>query len=175
MAEDSGKSDVQMSGGEVQLAVFKVAGEEFALDIMEIMEIIRPQKITKVPKAPAFVEGIINLRGKIVPVLEMRGRFGSAASGDPKHARIIIVKAGESLFGIVVDEVSEVMYLSRDQIDSTPDVVKGVDVEYLKNVGKVGDRLILILDTGKLLTKEEIRELRDVGEQAEMPEARQEG
>ena len=175
MAGDSGKSDVQMSGGEVQLAVFKVGGEEFAIDIMEIMEIIRLQKITKVPKAPAFVEGIINLRGTIVPVLEMRGRFGGTASGDPKHARIIIVKAEESLFGIVVDEVSEVMYLSRDLIDTTPDVVKGVDVEYLKNVGKVGDRLILILDTSKLLTKEEIGELRGVGEEVEVSEAKQEG
>jgi purine-binding chemotaxis protein CheW len=175
MAGDPVKSNAQLSGGEVQLAVFKVGGEEFAVDIMEIMEIIRPQKITKVPKAPAFVEGIINLRGKIVPVLEMRGRFGGEASGDPKHARIIIVKVEESLFGIVVDEVSEVMYLSRDLIDSTPDAVKGVDVEYLKNVGKVGDRLILILDTGKLLTKEEIRELRDVEGQAEASEASQEG
>jgi purine-binding chemotaxis protein CheW len=85
------------------------------------------------------------------------------------------MKAEESLFGIVVDEVTEVMYLSRDLIDSTPDVVKGVDVEYLKNVGKVGDRLILILDTGKLLTKEEIRELKDVGEQVEVSEAMEEG
>jgi purine-binding chemotaxis protein CheW len=175
MAGDSGRSDAQMSAGEVQLAVFKVGGEEFAVDIMEIMEIIRPQKITKVPKAPAFVEGIINLRGKIVPVLEMRGRFGGEASSDPKHARIIIVRAEESLFGIMVDEVSEVMYLSRDLIDITPDVVKGVDVEYLKNVGKVGDRLILILDTSKLLTKEEIGVLKGVGEQAEASEAMQEG
>ena len=168
-------NDVKVSLGEVQLAVFKVGGGEFAVDIMEIMEIIRPQKITKVPKSPAFVEGIINLRGRIVPVLEMRGRFGSAASGNPKHARIIIVKAEDSLFGVVVDEVSEVMYLSRDLIDRTPDVVKGADAEYIKNVGKVGDRLILILDTGKLLTKEEIMELRDVGGQVEASEQGQEG
>jgi len=146
---------------EMQLAVFKVGGEEYAVDIMRIMEIIRPQKVTRIPRAPGFVEGVINLRGKVVPVVDLRKRFDIGAEREEtKKVRIVIVRMGGRVLGLVVDEVSEVIYMKTDQVEETPDTVKGRDVEYLKGVGKVGERLIVILDIDKVLSGEEMRQLK---------------
>ncbi|HEY3346126.1 MAG TPA: chemotaxis protein CheW [Nitrospirota bacterium] len=149
-----------VSGDTMQVATFLVAGEEYAVDIMRIIEIIRPQKITAVPRAPVFVEGIISLRGKVVPVVDLRHRFGIAEHReDPKKVRIVIVQVGERVVGLIVDEVLEVIDMDRSEVEETPDTVRGVDAEYLEGVGKSGDSLIFILDIGKILTKDEIRQL----------------
>lgn len=152
---------------EVQFAVFRVGGEEYAIDIMRIMEIIRPQKVTRIPKAPEFVEGIINLRGKVVPILDLRKRFGIDPEGaDKKKVRIVIVKMSGRVLGIVVDEVTEVIYMKADQVENTPDAVKGDGADYLKGVGKVGDRLIVLIDMDKVLSGDEVMRLRDVEDMA---------
>jgi purine-binding chemotaxis protein CheW len=148
------------ASSEERFAVFKVGGGEYAVDIMRIMEIIRPQKVTRIPKAPAFVEGVINLRGKVAPVIDMRGRFGIEESyRNPKKARVIIINAGGRVLGAAVDEVSEVISLKSEDIEKTPDEVRGIGSEFLHGVGKAGDRLIVILDIEKLLTSQEIIEL----------------
>jgi len=145
---------------ELQLAVFTVGMEEYAIDIMQIMEIIRPQKVTRIPNAPKVVEGVINLRGRVVPIVDLRKKFGADPDkADPKKVRIVILRITDKVLGAVVDEVAEVIYLKHDQIESTPDAVKGLDSEYLKGVGKVGDRLIVVLDVDRLLSTEEIRQL----------------
>ncbi|MBI5189440.1 MAG: purine-binding chemotaxis protein CheW [Nitrospirae bacterium] len=144
----------------MQLAVFKVGGEEYSMDIMKIMEIIRPQKVTKIPRAPRFVEGVMNLRGKVVPIVDLRKRFGvDSEGGDPKKVRVIIVRLEGRVLGMVVDEVYEVIYLNSDNVEATPDTVKGTDTEYFTGVGKVGDRLIVILDVDRLLTGDELKGL----------------
>ncbi|HLB24982.1 MAG TPA: chemotaxis protein CheW [Nitrospirota bacterium] len=151
----------------MQLAVFVVGGQEYAVDIMQIMEIIRPQKVTRIPKSPAFVEGVINLRGKVVPVMDMRGRFGVEGRGeDLKRAKVIIMAVGDRLVGAVVDEVSEVIHLPVSEVEDTPDTVKGMDSEFIKGVGKAGERLILVLDVEKLLTRQEMLQLAQVEDQA---------
>ena len=147
---------------EVQFAVFKAGGEEYAIDIMRIIEIIRPMKVTRVPKSPEFIRGIINLRGRVVPVLDVRERFGLGVKDEDKRTRVVIVRFESRIVGLVVDEVTEVPCLSREEVDEAPDTVKGAGAEYLSGVGKVGDRLIIILDTGKLLTREEARGLGEV-------------
>lgn len=147
---------------EVQFAVFKSGGEEYAIDIMRIMEIIRPMKVTKVPKSPEFIKGIINLRGVVVPVLDIRERFGLPMKEDDKRTRVVIVRFESRIVGLVVDEVTEVLYLRREEVDEAPDTVKGAGAEYLSGVGKIGGRLIIILDTGRLLSKDEANGLSEV-------------
>jgi len=154
------KTETAASQEELQMAVFRVGQEEYAIDIMQIMEIIRPQKVTRIPNAPAVVEGVINLRGKVVPIIDLRKRFGSdPAKSDPKRVRVIILRLSRRVIGAVVDEVTEVVFMKSGQIETTPDAVKGLDTEYLKGVGKHGDRLIVVLDIDRILTGEEIREL----------------
>ena len=159
--------DAAGAGVAAQYAVFRVGGEDYALDIMRIMEIIRPQKVTKIPKAPEFIEGVINLRGKVVPVLDLRKRFGMGAVGaDKKKMRIVIVRMAGRVVGVVVDEVTEVIYLKPEQVETTPDAVKGEGADYLLGVGKVGDRLIVLLDMEKVLSKDEVVRLKAAEELA---------
>lgn len=152
------KQDTAGHQEEIQLAIFRVGGEEYAIDIMRIMEIIRPQKVTRIPNAPKIVEGVINLRGKVVPILDLRKKFGAdPGKADAKKVRAIILRLSGRMTGALVDEVSEVIYMKASQIESTPDTVMGMDTHYLKGVGKVGDRLIVVLDIDRLLTTEEIK------------------
>lgn len=153
---------------EIQLAIFKVGGEEYAIDIMRIMEIIRQQKVTRIPNAPKIVEGVINLRGKVVPILDLRKRFGSdPQAGDPKKVRAIILRMSGRMVGVLVDEVAEVVYMRASQIETTPEAVRGVDTEYLKGVGKMGDRLVVVLDIDRLLTGDELKDVKKAAEMAE--------
>jgi purine-binding chemotaxis protein CheW len=156
----------------MQLAVFPVGGSEYAVDIMRITEIIRPLKVTVIPRAPSFVEGVINLRGRIVPVVDMRKRFG-LAEGVPfgRKARVVIVRAAGRLIGALVDEVREVLSVPVDQVEETPEAARGIDAQFVRGVAKQGERLIVVLDIEKLLTSEEIKELNDAGDlEAEVPE-----
>jgi len=170
MEKDAAKRERIQVRDETQLAVFKVGGEEYAIDIMRIMEIIRPQKVTRIPRAPEFVEGVINLRGKVVPIIDLRARFGADPDkADPKKVRVVIVKMAGRMVGVVVDEVSEVVYMSSDQVEATPDAVKGYDTEYLKGVGKIGDRMLILLDMEKVLTSDEVARLKAAESMAGRP------
>jgi len=149
-----------VSGDAAQYAVFRVGGEDYAIDIMRIMEIIRPQKVTRIPKSPEFVEGVINLRGKVVPIIDLRKRFGIASeASDSKKVRVVIVRMAGRVVGTVVDEVTEVLYIRPDQVETTPEAVRGDGADYLMGVGKVGERLIVLLDMEKVLSKDEVVKL----------------
>lgn len=144
----------------LQLASFELADEEYALDISAVQEIVRMSSVTRVPRAPAFVEGVINLRGKIVPVLDLRKRFGMTPIEPTKATRIIIVEIAGKTVGLLVDGVREVLRLSSDAIEPTPDLVSSdLDAAFLRGVGKLGDRLILLLELSRLLTGEEVQAL----------------
>lgn len=137
----------------LQLVTFKLGQEEFALDILLVQEINRMVEVTKVPKAPHFVEGVINLRGKIVPVLDLRKRFGLPVSDFTGQARIIVVNVGHRVLGLMVDSVSEVLRIPGRTVVPPPPLVAGIGAEYIKGIGKIEDRLLIVLDLRKVLSE----------------------
>ncbi|HEY9899723.1 MAG TPA: chemotaxis protein CheW [Pantanalinema sp.] len=144
----------------LQLASFRLAEEEYAVDISAVQEIVRMSSITRVPRAPSFVEGVVNLRGKIVPVIDLRRRFGMASAEPTKATRIIIVDVAGKTVGLIVDAVREVLRLDSEAVSATPELVaSGIDAAFFKGVGQLGDRLIILLDLQRLLSMEEIAAL----------------
>jgi purine-binding chemotaxis protein CheW len=143
------------SGDVLQLVTFSLGNEEFSVDILKVQEIIRLMELTRVPKAPEFIEGVINLRGKVIPVMDLRKRFGMPEAEDSSDARIIVVELKNTTVGFRVDGVSEVLRLPADTVEPPPTMVCGVETEYIKGVGKLDDRLIILLDVEKVLTEEE--------------------
>ena len=139
----------------LQLVTFRLGNEEFSLDILRVQEIIRHMEITRVPKAPDFVEGVINLRGKVIPVLELRKRFGLGYNERTNETRIIVVEVDDKTVGLKVDAVSEVLRLPADRVEPPPAIATGVDSDYIKGVGKLDGRLLILLDVEKVLTKSE--------------------
>jgi purine-binding chemotaxis protein CheW len=131
---------------ETQIVVFELGDERYGLDIATVYEIIRHQPITAVPQAPAFVEGVINLRGRIIPVVDLRDRFGMATGSLTKASRIVVCEAAGTRVGLVVDGVSEVLMIAAEAIEPTPEVAAGYDAAYLRGIAKLGDRLIILLE-----------------------------
>lgn len=150
----------------IQLVTFKIADEEFGVDILRVQEIIRMMPITKVPNAPPFVEGVINLRGKVIPIIDMRRRFGMAANAHDEQTRITVMDLQGQVVGFVVDAVREVLRIKESTVEAPPQVVAGIGSEYLKGVGKLDDRLLILLDLDKLLAETEIEALGTVGSAA---------
>ena len=138
-----------------QLVTFALGREEYGVDIMRVQEIIRFQNVTRVPQMPAFIEGVINLRGTVIPVIDLRKRFELGSAGNTAQTRIVVVNVGNRTTGIVVDAVSEVLRLAEDQIEPPPPAVAGIGHEYLRGVGKVQGRLLILLDIDKILTANE--------------------
>lgn len=139
----------------LQLVTFRLSSEEFGVDILKVQEIIRTMEITKVPRAPAFVEGVINLRGKVIPIIDLRRRFGLDSRDHDKHTRIIVIEINNMIVGFVVDSVSEVLRIPANTVEPPPPVVSGLESEYISGVGKLEDRLLILLDLDRLLSGEE--------------------
>lgn len=140
---------------ESQLVSFLLGGEEYAVDIGFVQEIIRMQEITRVPEAPEFVEGVINLRGRVIPVLDLRKRFRLPASDDRGKMRIVVVATSGRMVGLIVDAVREVLTLPASAIEPAPPVVSGIGKEYLRGIGKRKDRLLILLDLTRILSSAE--------------------
>ena len=140
---------------EVQLACFKIGPELYALDIMRIKEIIRPQKLTPVPKAPSFIEGVINLRGAVIPVADMRKRFDQSISAENRKNRIIVCSLVGKIVGLLVDEVTEVKRFGRQDIAPAPQFIKGPQADYFLGVARSDDDLIMLIDLEKVLSTDE--------------------
>ncbi|MFP4528673.1 MAG: chemotaxis protein CheW [Candidatus Kapaibacterium sp.] len=149
---------------ELQLVSFHIGDEEFAVDILNIQGINRMVEVTKVPNAPDYVEGIINLRGSVIPIIDLRRRLGMAARNHDKDTRFIVVEIHNKVLGFIVDSVNEVLRISRDITEPPPPMVAGVDSEYITAVGKLEDRLLILLNIDKVLTKEQAK---NIGEFAE--------
>ena len=141
---------------ERQLVCFRIQKEEFGIDIMLVQEIIRIQGITAVPRAPAFVEGIVNLRGNVLPVLDMRKRFGLEIGERTEQNRIVVVDIKGRTVGIIVDSVSEVLRIPRNQVEALPQVA-GAREKYIEGIGKLqdGKRIIMLVDVDSLLSTED--------------------
>lgn len=140
----------------LQLVTFSIGEEEFGVDILKVQEIIRTMEITKVPRAPEFVEGVINLRGKVIPIIDLRRRFGLDFKDHDKDTRIIVIEINNIVVGFVVDAVSEVLRIPTNTVEPPPPVVAGVDSDYISGVGKLQDRLLILLDLDKLLSSEDL-------------------
>jgi len=150
------KSQQVQSAAELQLVIFRLDKEEYGLPITKVQEINRLTPITKLPQTPSFMEGVINLRGKVIPVADLRKRFQLPDVDRNDDTRIIIVEVSGQTLGIIVDAVTEVMRLPVASVEPPPPAFI-LDSQYIHGVGKVNDRLLILLDMDKILsTQEEI-------------------
>lgn len=143
------------SRGELQLVSFHVGREEFGLDILRVQEIIRFQHLTRVPNSPASMHGVMNLRGKIIPVIALRSRFGLDPAPPDKQTRIVVVEVKGTVIGFIVDSVSEVLRIPADTVGPAPHLGKAGQ-EYVSGVGKIADRLLILLDVDRLIREDEL-------------------
>jgi len=146
----------------LQLVTFGIGSEEFGVDILRVQEIIRTMEITKVPRAQDFVEGVINLRGKVIPIIDLRRRFGLPSRQHDKYTRIIVIELYDIIVGFVVDSVSEVLRIPASTVEPPPPVVSGVEAEYIRGVGKLQDRLLILIDLDRLLSTESLESLGNI-------------
>lgn len=144
----------------LQMVVFQLGGEEFGVEIMKVQEIIRMPEITQIPQSPEYVEGVINLRGKIIVVINLDTRFNLSSKDVDEHSRIIVVEIGDNVVGMIVDSVNEVLRINVSSIDPAPELVtSGVSREYITGVGKLDGRLLILLDLAKVLNKKEVENI----------------
>lgn len=156
----------------MQLVGFVNGKEMFGVDILMVQEIIRGAPITAVPNAPTFVEGVTNLRGNIIPVIDLRKRLNLSGERQASGKNwILILDIGGRITGFIVDAVTEVLKIDRDSIEPPPDiVVAGLESQYIQGVCDIGDRLLILLDFNRILLVEEIRRLKDMGGGRPQPE-----
>jgi len=146
----------------LQLVSFMIQNEEFAIDILFVQEINRMLQITKVPNAPAFVSGVVNLRGRVIPVIDLRTKLGMETKAHDKNTRIVVVEVKEKTVGFIVDAVKEVLRIPSSITEPPPELVTGINSEFIKAVGKLEDRLITLIDIEKILSNSEAKSLSEV-------------
>lgn len=146
----------------LQLVSFKLGDEEFGIDILKVQEINKMMQITKVPNAPIFIEGVVNLRGRIIPVICLRKRLNMKKEEIDNKTRIIVVELTGTTVGFIVDEVSEVLRIPKNVTEAPPAMVSGIESEYITAVGKLDDRLLILLDLEKIFTFEETKLINSV-------------
>ncbi len=150
-----------------QLVSFVIQSEEFGVDILKVQEIIRTVEITRVPKSPEFVEGVINLRGKIVPVIDLRKRFGMEQRQHDNETRIVVVELTDKVVGFLVDKVKEVIRVEKSVIEPPPELTTNINTNYITGVAKLPDRLLILLDLNKVLSSDEQEKLAEVEAETE--------
>lgn len=139
----------------LQLVVFQLGEEEFGLEIMQVQEIIRIPEITRIPHSPDYVKGVINLRGKIITVINLDTRFGMEQKLHDDNSRIIVAEVDENVVGMVVDSVSEVLRLPLSTVEPVPEIISTkINANYLKGVGKLEDRMLILLDITKVVMED---------------------
>ncbi|MFC7372193.1 chemotaxis protein CheW [Fictibacillus iocasae] len=146
-----------LSGTELQVIVFQLNGEEFAIEVSQVKSIERMQPVTRVPGAVPFVRGVINLRGVITPVIDLNTRFGSEGTHDEKQAKIIIASNNGTEAGLIVDEANDVLDIPADSVEPPPEVNGTISAEYIKGIARSGDRILVVLDLDKVLNPEELK------------------
>jgi len=129
---------------------FRVADEVYGIDIMEIKELIKPREVTEVPRAPAFVSGVISLRGVIIPIIDMLQRLGLAREAVTGRERVIVVRHADSFSGLLVDEIIQVVRIDEDSIEPAPTVLDGIDRDFVTGIGRADNRMIILLNIGNI-------------------------
>ena len=146
---------------ERQIVGFNLGNEEFGVNIDEVREIIRMEQITKIPNTAAYIQGVINLRGGIIVVIDLAMKLGLASKSADKNTRIIVIEVGSNTIGMVVDSATEVLRLNGNQIEPAPAVItRKIDSDYIEGVGILNERLLILLDLAKVLEAKEIESIR---------------
>jgi purine-binding chemotaxis protein CheW len=146
---------------------FFLDNEEYGVEILKVQEIIGRMPVTPVPKTPDYIRGVINLRGKIHPIMDLKLKFGMSGTEITDETCIIVVNAAKMMMGILVDRVSEVANIAAGEIEDTPTFGAGIDTEYLLGVGKTGGRVRLLLDIDKVITAKDIIQIKKAADQEE--------
>ena len=149
---------------DLQVVGFRIGNETYGVRIGSVREIVRVPEITSVPSAPETVEGVINLRGKIIPVMDLRKRFGNREITADKKNRILVVELDNKLIGLIVNSASEVLKISPAEIEAPGSVFADGESGYVTGVGKLRDRLIILLDISKLLHRPELTRLEEAAD-----------
>jgi purine-binding chemotaxis protein CheW len=144
-----------------QLISFTVGAEEYGLELLRVKEVIRMRQITWLPKAPSCVKGIINLRGDVIPIIDLRERFGLASQEKSAMTRVIVVDVEGKSVGMVVDSASQVVRVPADQFDPPPSVMGAESRDFITAVGKLGEKLIIMIDIDRILSTEELSQIAD--------------
>jgi|YNPBryulayer2012_1023412.scaffolds.fasta_scaffold36019_2 purine-binding chemotaxis protein CheW len=142
----------------LQLVSFRIADEEFGVDIIKVQEIIRMVDITRVPNTPHYVIGVINLRGKVIPIIDMRRRLNLKETPYTKDTRIVVVEEENKIVGFIVDSVSEVLRISSSVLEPPPPMVSGISSDFITSIAKLEGRLLILLDLEKVLAKDDVKE-----------------
>lgn len=144
---------------DIQIVIFRLREEEFGAEINSVLEISRMLEITHLPEAPGFIEGVVNLRGQVIPVIDLAKQFGLKPQAQrPKTARVVVVEVSGETLGLLVDEVPEVLRVSESDVEAPPELVQaGEKSDYVKGVAKLGQRLVIVLDMNKLLSGRELQ------------------
>ncbi len=145
------KEETAVESNVVQMVSFMLEDIEYGIDILQVHEIIRIPEITRLPNTPPYIKGVINLRGSVVPVVNMRERFGLPPGVQGEQTRIIVIESGEKLIGLWVDSVYQVVRLPLANIDPPSELIEGISEEFIKGVGRLRNRLIIILNFESLL------------------------
>lgn len=156
------KINKSVSSELIQLVTFKLGKEEFGVDIFKVREINKMMSITKVPNAPSFVEGVVNLRGSVTPIIDLRARLGLQVSEVTEKTGIVVAELTDTTIGLIVDEVKEVLRIPADITEPPPALVAGVHSEFITSVAKLENRLLILLDLSKILSFTEEQELMEV-------------
>ena len=146
-----GEMSAPGAGSQIELLGFMLSDEEYALDVLEIKEIVRLQTITAVPRSPAWLKGIVTLRGVIVPIFDLRSRLGLAEVDHGGDTRIIVVYRGEEFAGLIVDSITQVMRLPTESVEPPPQTIGMVEAEYLRGVVRHRDRLVILLNLSRVV------------------------
>ncbi len=155
------------TNGELHLVIFKLGSEEFGVEIQNVQEIIRISNITKIPQASGHVKGIINLRGKIIVVINLNVILGFESGEKDENTRIIVAEIGDTVMGFIVDSVSEVIRLPSKNVEPAPSMIANkIGTEYLRGVGKIDDRLLILLDLDKILSTDKLNSIRSISAEA---------
>ena len=149
---------------DLHIVGFRIGRETFGVPISLVHEIVRVPEITSVPDAPDYIEGVINLRGKIISIVDLRKRFGERDITAHKKNRILVVEVEKKMVGLVVDAASEVLKIPPSEIDAPPNVFEEGELNYVTGVGKLGGRLIILIDLSKILQRGELKRLADFAE-----------
>lgn len=144
---------------QLQLVTFRLDREEFALSILHVQEINRLMPITRVPHSPPFVEGVINLRGRILPVVDLRLRFGLEPSARGPQSRIVVAEVRQRIVGLIVDQVRQVLRVDRARIEPAPDLTAHAANSCIQAIARLDDRLLILLDLARLFDADELRDL----------------
>jgi purine-binding chemotaxis protein CheW len=155
MAENYDKNNTVLAvAKEGKYLTFALGHEEYGLEILQVREIIGLMDITAVPKVPEHVKGVINLRGKIIPVIDLRLKFGMPKVDYSNETCIIVLNVADMLMGVIVDKVSEVLDISQDRIEPTPKFGTSLHTDFITGIGKVGDKVKILLNIERVLTED---------------------